>query len=103
MAQAHRDRAHKEAARRQGSGLQLPPSGDCAVTSAIMIRKEKPIKKAQSPNKTRRNISYQDAMKESAQAELQAILSSGKIYGPLPEAEQIRSIGWSYDLTVCVI
>ena len=42
-------------------------------------------------------------MKESAQAELQAILSSGKIYGPLPEAEQIRSIGWSYDLTVCVI
>ena len=46
--------------------------------------------KEQQPNKLRRDISYTEAMKISSQAELVAILSSGKIYGPVNNMDELR-------------
>lgn len=48
--------------------------------------------KEQQPNKLRRDISHREAMKISSQAELKAILSSGRIYGPVSNMDELRSM-----------
>ncbi len=70
------------------------------MKSAIMIRRTSPISVAKLPNKWDSEEYYKKLMLTSAKAECQAIMDTGKTYGPMTEAQQIASIEWAYDVKV---
>ena len=70
------------------------------MKSAIMIRRTSPISVAKLPNKWDSEEYYKKLMLVSAKAECQAIMDTGKTYGPMTEAQQIAAIEWAYDVKV---
>ena len=70
------------------------------MKKACMILKSGPISVAKLPNKWDSEEYYKKLMLTSAKAECQAIMDTGKTYGPMTEAQQIASIEWAYDVKV---
>lgn len=70
------------------------------MKSAVMIRKTKPISLSKLPDRSGSEKFYEAAMEQSAKAEAQAVLDTGKVYGPMSEQDQIEAIFWAYGVQV---
>lgn len=72
------------------------------MKNAIMIRRTKPISLSKLPDRSGSEKFYEAAMQESAKAEAQAVLDTGKLYGPMTEQQQVDAISWAYDVQVSI-
>lgn len=73
------------------------------MKNAIMIRMTKPISIAKLPDKSESDTYYRRLMEQSTKAEVQAILDTKKLYGPMTSDEQEETVAWAYDIKVARI
>ena len=70
------------------------------MKSAIMIRRTGPISVNKLPDRSDSEIRYQAAMERGSKAFLQAILDTGKVYGPMTQQQELEAISWAYNVDV---
>lgn len=72
------------------------------MKSAIIIRRTGAISVNKLPDRSDSEARYRLSMERSSRAFLQAILKSGKVYGPVTLEQEFDAISWAYNVDVKV-
>lgn len=70
------------------------------MKSAIVVRRPSSMTVNKLPDRSDSEARYRLAMERSSKAFLQAILKSGKVYGPVTLDQELDAIAWAYDVDV---
>ena len=70
--------------------------------NAFMTRNPKRIDASKLPSKES-DAQYYAKLVEGSQELAKAIIVSGKLHGPMTEAEQVDLVAWAYDAKITVV
>lgn len=70
--------------------------------NAFMTRNPKRIEAHNLPSKES-DSQYYAKLVEGSQELAKAIIVSGKLHGPMTEAEQVNLVAWAYDVKITIV